>query len=120
MKLNTTANSGHGPGEFPDRLLTAEIYASRLQDHARTTANTSIYPGSHFGQLAEYLARRSQDNNLERHTIDPSPAFFATLYHLHPGDRPDINPSKDLQWERELSPAAESLAGDGENANFLL
>src|SRR5277367_754260 len=86
-----------GPGEFP---LTAEIYASRLQDHARTTVKTSIYPGNHFGQLAEYLARRRQDADLEEHTIDPSPAFFATLYHLHPGDRPDINSSKDLRWER--------------------
>jgi hypothetical protein len=119
-KLNTRTYPRRDPGEFPGRPLTAEIYASRLQDHARTTAKTSICPGNHFGQLAEYLARRRQDVDLKGHTIDPSPAFFATLYHLHSCEKSDINSSKNLRWERELPQAVERLAGDSENANFLL
>lgn len=107
-----------GTGDSQSHSLTPASYARRVQDHARTTVTTSIYPGEHFKQLAEYLARLSL--NPDNNTTGRFHTLFATLYHLDPNHRSEINPSKDLSSETELSQAIKSLSGECKNANFLL
>ena len=109
-----------GTGDSQSHSLTPTSYARRVQDHAKTTITTSIYPGEHFRQLARYLARLSQADNFDDKAIRKCPTLFATLYHLDPYHKSEINPSKDLWSERDLSQAIKSLSGNIEDANFLL
>ena len=109
-----------GTGDSQSHSLTPTSYAKRVQDHAKTTVTTSIYPGEHFRQLARYLARLSQAANFDDKAIRRCPTLFATLYHLDPHLKSETNPSKDLRSERDLSEAIKSLSGNIEDANFLL
>jgi hypothetical protein len=119
-KATVRTSQRQGTGDSQSHSLTPTSYARRVQDHARTTVTTSIYPGEHFKQLAEYLARLSQYADLDNSTTGRCHTLFATLYHLDPNHKSEINPSEDLSSEKELSQAIKSLSGECENANFLL
>jgi hypothetical protein len=87
--------------------VTPQRYADKVEEHAKTSANNSLYPGSDYATLARflwmpYMATSSQSNHVDMsELLSTNSQKFVVVYNLHAlkaGSKPlAIHPSLSLR-----------------------